>query len=187
MPLKTSKPEVGWAFSSYWYYSNWAACGETLLGPSMLFLPPKWILNRRFKHKRLNSKSTRRNFLNHLLSGKSFLSMTQNPEIPFIHNLIKSFKSLQGQPQRIILPRVMCCVLSHVWLFVTLWTVALQAPLSLGFSRQEYCSGLPCPPPGDCPNIGIEPVSLTSPILWEDSLPTQPPGKPPACHKQLKN
>ena len=45
---------------------------------------------------------------------------------------------------------------------VTLWTVACQAPLSMGFSRQEYWSGLACPPPGDLLDPGIEPVSLTS-------------------------
>ena len=44
---------------------------------------------------------------------------------------------------------------SHVWLFVTLWTVAHQATLSMGFSRQEYWRGLPCPPPGDLPEPGI--------------------------------
>ena len=55
--------------------------------------------------------------------------------------------------------------LGHVQLFVTLWTVARQAPLSMGFSRQEYWSGLPCPPPGDLPNPGIEPESLKSPAL----------------------
>ena len=48
-------------------------------------------------------------------------------------------------------------------LFVTLWT--RQAPLSMGFSRQEYWSGLPCPPPGDLPDPSMEPVSLTSPAL----------------------
>ena len=52
---------------------------------------------------------------------------------------------------------------SHIWLLVTLWTVAHQAPLSMGFSRQEYWSGLPFPPPGDLPHPGIEPESLTSP------------------------
>ena len=51
-------------------------------------------------------------------------------------------------------------LLSRVRLFVTLWTVACQAPLSMGFSRQEYESGLPCPPPGDLPDPGIEPMSL---------------------------
>ena len=47
----------------------------------------------------------------------------------------------------------------------TLWTVAHQTPLSMGFSRQEYWSGLPCSPPGDLPNPGIEPESLMSPAL----------------------
>ena len=63
------------------------------------------------------------------------------------------------------------CVLScssHVQLFVTLWTVAHQAPLSMGFSRQEHWSGLPCPPPGDLPDPGIEP---SSPALQADFLP----------------
>ena len=60
------------------------------------------------------------------------------------------------------------CVLnrfSHTPLFVTSWTVAHQAPLSMGFSRQEYWSALPCPPPGEFPNLGMEPVSLMSPSL----------------------
>jgi len=52
-----------------------------------------------------------------------------------------------------------------VQIFATLWTVAHQAPLIPGFSRQEYWSGLPCPPPGDLPSPGIEPRSLTSPAL----------------------
>ena len=47
--------------------------------------------------------------------------------------------------------------LNHARFFVTLWTVALQAPLPMGFSRQEYCSGLPCPPSGDLPNQEMEP------------------------------
>ena len=54
---------------------------------------------------------------------------------------------------------------SCVQLFVTLWTVARKSPLSMGFSRQEYWSGLWCPPPGDLPDPGIEPVSLRSPTL----------------------
>ena len=53
----------------------------------------------------------------------------------------------------------------------------------MGFSRQEYWSGLPCPPPGDLPNPGIETVSFTSPALQVSSLPLTPPGKPeePYC------
>ena len=54
---------------------------------------------------------------------------------------------------------------SRVQLCVTLWTMACQAPLSLGFSRQEYWSGYPCPPPGNLPKLGIEPMSLASPAL----------------------
>ena len=54
---------------------------------------------------------------------------------------------------------------SRIWLSATPWTVARQAPLSMGFSRQEYWSGLPCPPPGDLPDPGIKPTSLYSPAL----------------------
>ena len=57
---------------------------------------------------------------------------------------------------------------SHALLFVTLWTVAYQALLSVGFSKQEYWSGLPCPPPGHLSDLGIEPVS---PALQVDYLP----------------
>ena len=60
------------------------------------------------------------------------------------------------------------CMLSRfscVPLFETPWTAAHQAPLSMGFSKPEYRSGLPCPPPGDLPNPGIEPTSPMSPTL----------------------
>ena len=66
--------------------------------------------------------------------------------------------------------------LSHVQLFGTPWTVAYQAPLSMGFSRQECWSGLPFPSPGDLSNPGIEP---TSPSLQADALASEAPGKPP--------
>ena len=65
--------------------------------------------------------------------------------------------------------------LSCVRLFVTPWTVACQAPLSMGFSRQEYWSGLPFPSPGDLPNPGIEPGS---PALQAGALSSEPPGNP---------
>ena len=64
--------------------------------------------------------------------------------------------------------------LSHVRLFATPQTVAPQAPLSMGFPRQEYWSGWPFPSPGDLPNPWID---LTSPALQADSLPLTPPGK----------
>ena len=64
---------------------------------------------------------------------------------------------------------------SHVQLFVTPWTLVRQAPLSMGFSRQEYWIGLPCPPPGDLPNPGIKP---RCPMLQADSLLSETPEKP---------
>ena len=73
------------------------------------------------------------------------------------------------------------CVLSHfsrIRLFGTPWTVAHQAPLSMGFSRPEYWSGLPCPSPGDLPDPGIEPVSPVAPALQADSLPLSHRGSP---------
>ena len=86
-----------------------------------------------------------------------------------------------------------CYLLSRVQLLVTPWTVTCQAPLSIGFSRQEYWSGLPFPSPGDLPDPGIEP---RSPALQADSLPSEPPGKPSwiryhntkltSCKKQLE-
>ena len=61
----------------------------------------------------------------------------------------------------ILVPYV--CMLSHIQLFAAAWAVACQAPLSMGFSKQEYWSRLPCPPPGDLSDPGIKPTSLTSP------------------------
>ena len=65
--------------------------------------------------------------------------------------------------------------LSHAQLSVTSWTIAHRAPLSMGFSRWEHWSGLPCPPPGDLHNPGIEP---RSPALQVASLLSEPPGNP---------
>ena len=72
----------------------------------------------------------------------------------------------------------MCSHVSSVFSPVTLWTVARRAPLSMGFSRQEYGSGLPVHAPGDLPHPGIEPASPVSHSLQVDSLPDEPPGKP---------
>ena len=69
-----------------------------------------------------------------------------------------------------------CAVLRRVQLFATPWTVAHQAPLSMGFFRHEYCSGLPCPPPGHLPGLGTEPTSLMSPASAGD-ITTSAPGK----------
>ena len=67
---------------------------------------------------------------------------------------------------------------SRVHVFVTPWTVTHQAPLSMGFSKQEYWSGLPFPSPGNLPDSGVKPTSLRSPALASGSSPLAPPGKP---------
>ena len=67
---------------------------------------------------------------------------------------------------------ILCACFRCVWLFVTPWTVACQAHLSMRFSRQEHWSGLPCPPPGDLPNPWLEPVSLMSPELADGFFTT---------------
>ena len=73
-------------------------------------------------------------------------------------------------------------LLSCVRLFATPWSAAHQAPLSMGFSRQEYWSGVPFPSPGYLPNPGIEP---RAPALQADALPSEPPGKFLTCHKAV--
>ena len=65
--------------------------------------------------------------------------------------------------------------LSRVWLFATPWNIAYQAPLFMGFSRQQYWSGLPFPSPGGLPDPGVEPMS---PALQEDTLLSEPVRKP---------
>ena len=77
--------------------------------------------------------------------------------------------------------RMCVCVLncfSRVQVFVTLWTTALQAPLSMGFCRQEYWNGLPFPSPGDPPEPGIKPSSPEAPALAGRFFTTKPLGKP---------
>ena len=76
--------------------------------------------------------------------------------------------------QDLIFYTLCVCVLSRVWCYVTPWTLAHQAPLSMEFSRQEYWSELPFPSPGDRPDLGIE---LRFPTLQAYSLPSEPPGK----------
>ena len=72
------------------------------------------------------------------------------------------------------------CVLftQSCWLFASPWTVAHQAPLSTGFSWQEYWNGFPFPPPGDLPEPGIKPMSLVSPALQEEALLLSHQGSP---------
>ena len=87
-----------------------------------------------------------------------------------------------------VLYHAMLCMLSHfscVQLFATLWTIACQAPLSMGFSRQEYWSKLLFPPPRDLPNPEIQPASLTSPALagrfFTTGVSGGPDGKESTC------
>ena len=84
------------------------------------------------------------------------------------------------QHTRLLCSSLSLCCANHfhcVRLFVTLWTIAHQSPLSMGFSRQEYWSGLQCPSPEDLPDPGIESAFLMTPALAEDSLPLAPSGK----------
>ena len=74
---------------------------------------------------------------------------------------------------------------SRVRLFATLWTVACQVPLSMGFAGQEYWSGLPFPPPGDLLNPGIKPESLTSPALAGGFFTTSATWEAPLKHKHI--
>ena len=109
---------------------------------------------------------------------------------------IQAYSSLVSFMVRGIVPLIdfsVClraCVLSqfsHVQLSTTSWTVVRQAPLSLGFSRQEYWSGLPCPPPENLPDPGIKPTSPASPALAGRLFTTEPPEKPRfVCNTHLR-
>ena len=95
--------------------------------------------------------------------------------------LLRSMKILLSIWERNGALRVNTCVLScftWVWLFATPWTVAHQVLLSMGFSRQEYWSGLPCSPLGDLPDLGIEPTSPAAPALQAGSLWLSHQGSP---------
>ena len=115
------------------------------------------------------------------------LQKTSNPKLPRLGKLIKQVDTgssgvstkLEGIvcfPDGSVVKKVKVKLLSCVRLSATPWIVAHQAPPSMGFSRQEYWSGLPFPSSGDLSNPGIEP---RSPALWADALPSKPPGKLP--------
>ena len=96
----------------------------------------------------------------------------------------RNFKIIQPLKRQLKLSKLIMLSLkvkvksfSHVRLFATPWMVTYQAPQSMGFSKQEYWSGLPFPSPGDLSNPGIEP---RSPALQTDALPSEPLGKPHA-------
>ena len=92
--------------------------------------------------------------------------------------MYKQINSTVNKYNKCSKPIAYACVLSHVRLCATPWTVACQAPLSLGFSRQEWWSRLPFSPPGGLPEPEIEPQSPSSPALQADSLPLSHQGSP---------
>ena len=123
------------------------------LQPTRLLCP----LNSLGKNTRVGSHS--------LLQG-IFPTQRQNPGLLHCRQI-----ALPSEPPGKVKVKSLSCVR----LFVTPWTVAQQAPPSMGFSREEYWSGLPFPSPGDLPDPGIEP---RYPALQADALTSEPPGKP---------
>ena len=114
-------------------------------------------------------------FLN-FLAGCGYKASREKAQL--CQQLVRYLGLIISEGTRVIDPeriKVKVKSLSRVWLFVTPWTVAYQAPLSMGFSRQEYWSGLPFPSPGDLPDPGIEP---RSPALQADALTSEPTGSP---------
>ena len=103
------------------------------------------------------------------------------PQSYFIPQWLFNFYTILWLDSSFFINEEHACVLSYfscVGLFVTLWTVACQAPLAMGFSRQEYWSGLPCPPPGELLDSGIELASLESPSPTGRFFTSEPLGKP---------
>ena len=92
-----------------------------------------------------------------------------------------AFYTKQKKPAHLVCVRDFTSVMSDS---VRLWTIVLQAPLSVGFSRQEHLSGLPCPLSGDLPSPGTEPESPVSPALAGRFFTTPPPAKPYTSHME---
>ena len=96
-------------------------------------------------------------------SGHSIKEIQYTLSLLSVHMEVRSIRSgsfLNSPPHHTVIGSFeinLACVLSYAQLFVSLWTVVCQGPLSMGFPRQEYWSGLPFPTPGDLPNSGIEP------------------------------
>ena len=108
-----------------------------------------------------------------LSTHKPFLWRSDFFTVQHSHPYITTGKTIALTRQTLV-GKVKVKLFSRVRLFATPWTVALQAPPSMGFSRQEYWSGLPFPSPGDLPDPGIEP---RSPTLQADILTSEPPEK----------
>ena len=95
-----------------------------------------------------------------------------------VHGVTKSQTRLSDFTSLAILLLLLLSHFSRVQLFVTPWTIACTAPFSIGFSQQEYWSGLPFPSSWFLPKPGIEPASSASPALADGFFPTEPPEKP---------
>ena len=98
-------------------------------------------------------------------------------KLPGSSGVVVMFNNKLSNRKKSLYTYICVCVCSHARLFITPWTVACQAPLSMEFSKQEYWSGLPFPPPGDLPNQGQNPHLLCLLHWHADSLLTAPPGK----------
>ena len=98
---------------------------------------------------------------------------------------IKGNRKIKGSMHQSMVPECRLSGFSSIWILVTLGTAVCQAPLSMGFSRQEYWSGLPCPPPGELPDAGIEHTSLCLMHWQAGSLPPAPPRRWHICQKFL--
>ena len=107
-----------------------------------------------------------------LLSSSSVSHFAYRPFSIALH--LCSSLLLFVEASQLACAKVHVFMLSCVRLFVTPWTVAHQAPLSMGFSKQEYWSGLPCPSPRNLPDPGIKATSPVSPALQADFLPGKP-------------
>ena len=108
--------------------------------------------------------------------ARGYLSISRVIQTPSLHGRYCCISHSEEKARTPESERVSCPVVSSVWLFTTPWTAAHQAPLSTGFPRQEYWSGLPFPSPGDLPHPGIEP---RTPALRTDSLLSEPQGLEP--------
>ena len=100
--------------------------------------------------------------------------------LPFCKTVLHRYyfaSHMEGTKDKFLLLKIDSNI-QHLCMCVQWWTVAHQALLSMGFSRQEYCRGLPFPPPGGLPNPRTEPVSPVSPALAGRFFMTEPPGKP---------
>ena len=139
----------------------------------------------REKKKKREKRDRRESLENHIFLYFHFLILLMEIENIWFISLqqwswlfylrTRSILKLKGSKHPWILSCLCACMLSHfslVWPFATLWTVAGQAPPSMGFSRQEDWNGLPCPPPQDLPDPGIKPVPLRSSALADGFFTT---------------